>query len=243
MAFVLSTAVVPRNSQFAPAAHNAQLARRPPFLAPTTRCLRHAVVAAAADAKAAGVKKLEGALLDAVARLKEASSSGGIETYVKRQEEFAEALQCVEALEKTRSGFGTSAGSGGKLKALIVGRWNLVLTNSQAILKNSGSIMGLPGATCKGITVVLEESGKAETIEDISTMFNLVSGENKLMGKWRLAGKSGRSLEVTYANALLMGISKIRADSKAVLECSYCSDALRVGRSSANEVFVFTKDS
>lgn len=138
-------------------------------------------------------------------------------------------------------GFGVSAG---RLKTLLPGKWTLVLTDSVAVEKNAGSITGLgslPGARCKRVDVVLDSDGKARTVEAIKVFGGLMDGENALIGKWRLSGKSGRTLEVTYASALLMGKATVRADSKAVLETTYCSNRLRIGRSKGGEFYLFLR--
>lgn len=118
------------------------------------------------------------------------------------------------------------------------------MTDSDAVEKNGGSITGLgnlPGARCTWVEVVLEADGKARTVEGIEVFGGVMQGKNELVGRWQVGGKGGRVLEVTYASAILMGKTKVRADSKAVLETTYCGDRLRVGRSGHGDVYVFVR--
>lgn len=167
-----------------------------------------------------------------------------VEKYQKEEALFAEAERAAEELEKTSKGFGASASAGARLRQRLVGRWLLLYTDSQAVVKNGGSITGLgslPGARCKRVEVHLEGNGKARTIESV-TAFGLVDGENALIGKWTLGGKAGCTLEVTYAEALLLGKATLRANSKAVLETTYVGDSIRVGRASGSgDFFVFQR--
>lgn len=188
----------------------------------------------------ASLTELEDDLLKAVEALSVACGRK-VETYVRNVELFARAEECASKLEKTRSGFGASSP---RLITSMPGTWTLVLTNSKAVIKNAGSITGLgalPGAKCTKVQVVLEPNGKARTEETVAVLNGLISGENTLLGKWKLTGKSGRTLEVTYADAVLMGRTKLRADSKAVLETTYCGEKLRLGRNSKGDVFVFER--
>ncbi len=88
--------------------------------------------------------------------------------------------------------------------------------------------------------VCLERNGRARTEESVSVL-GIMNGENSLLGKWRLTGKGGTTLEVTYAEAELMGRTKLRADSKAVLDTTYCGDRIRIGRSASGDIFVFER--
>lgn len=156
---------------------------------------------------------------------------------------FEEATRAAEELEKTSKGFGASASAGARLRQRLIGRWLLLYTDSQAVVKNGGSITGLgnlPGARCKRVEVHLEASGKARTIESV-TAFGFVDGENALIGKWTLGGKAGATLEVTYAEALLLGKATLRANSKAVLETTYVGENVRVGRAASGDLFVFQR--
>jgi hypothetical protein len=125
----------------------------------------------------------------------------------------------------------------------IVGRWQLVFTNSSAIARNNGSIIGFPfpGSRCESIDVFLDCNGNARTIERIVTLNGLLRWTNSLVGKWSLTGQTGWRLEVTYAEAILFGRMKLRSDSKAVLETSYVGSLLRLGRSSSGTIFVFKR--
>lgn len=185
---------------------------------------------------------LEESLLASVRELKEVTKGKGIHLYRKSQsEKFTSAAEAVSKLEQSVPGFGASAG---RLKSLMPGTWTLIMTDAAAVEKNAGSITGLgslPGARCKSVNVELGLDGKARTVEAIKVFGGLMDGENTLIGKWRLTGKSSRTLEVTYASALLMGKTSIRADSKAVLETTYCSSKLRVGRSKSGEFYLFVR--
>lgn len=161
-----------------------------------------------------------------------------VEKFPKQEDLFASALDLASQLESSRAGFG-----GQRLEKLLPGRWRLLLTNSPPVIKNAGSITGLgalPGAKCSKVEVVLERGGRASTEEAVSVL-GLMNGVNALTGKWRLGGKGNSVLEVTYAEASLMGKSKFRADSKAVLETTYCGDQIRIGRSKTGDVFVFQR--
>lgn len=187
-----------------------------------------------ADAETA---TLEQGVLNAAGALREVCKYR-VEQYPSQTELFSKACAAAEALEKTTRGFG---GSG--LKAGLPGRWVLLYTNSSAVIKNGGSITGLgslPGAKCTRVEVILESSGKARTVETV-TAFGLVDGENSLLGRWTLAGKRNTTLEVTYAEAQLLGKAKFRADSKAVLETTYVGDRVRVGRAPSGDLFVFER--
>jgi hypothetical protein len=137
------------------------------------------------------------------------------------------------------AGFGAT----NTLRKAIVGGWELVFTNSSAIARNNGSIIGLPfpGSRCERIDVVLASNGNARTIERISTLNGILQWTNSLVGKWSLTGPTGWRLEVTYAEAILFGRMKLRSDSKAVLETSYVGSALRVGRNSSGTIFIFKR--
>jgi len=154
---------------------------------------------------------------------------------------FAAAREAAESLEATEvRGFGVS---GKVLQKRICGKWVLLYTDSEAVVKNGGSITGLgslPGADCSRVEVILEASGKAKTIETVS-VFGLINGDNTLTGRWKLSGKNGITLEVTYAEAILLGRTKLRADSKAVLNTTYCGESIRVGRSPSGDIFVFER--
>ena len=116
------------------------------------------------------------------------------------------------------------------------------MTDSEAVVKNAGSITGLgnlPFAQCLCVNVVLEKDGRAKTVEKVKVMGGVSEGENVLTGKWTV---DRDVLNVTYANAVLMGRMTLRADSKAVLKTTYCSDSIRVGRSQSGDVYAFIKE-
>lgn len=92
------------------------------------------------------------------------------------------------------------------------------------------------------VEVELSPNGKARTVETMKVFGGLLDGQNALIGNWRIVGKAGRTLEVTYASALLMGKATVRADSKAVLQTTYCSDRIRVGRSKGGEFYLFLRN-
>lgn len=129
-----------------------------------------------------------------------------------------------------------------RLRSLIVGEWGLVLTNSNAIMRNKGSVTGLPvpAARCVGVEVALENDGSARTIDKLQFAGGALKFTNMLIGKWSLGGKNGRALEVTYEQALLLGGPKFYARSKAVLVTTFVGSSIRIGRSS-NDIFVFKR--
>lgn len=189
---------------------------------------------------------LETALLSSIDELKAAVRSNPPELHRYRQEapsQFEQVITCIEDLERSVSGFGASVGY--KFKSLIPGTWELVITDSKAVEKNAGSITGLgslPGAKCMQVKVELAKDGKAKTIEKVKVFGGLITGNNALEGKWKLTGKQASTLEVTYAQAVLMDKAKLRADSKAVLNTTYCSAQIRIGRSpSSDDVYVFVR--
>lgn len=196
-------------------------------------------------AKVKGPTDVEDALLESINTLCKAQNTDEPLLHLFRKKspaDYEKAVLQVSELEKSVGGF--SGIAGGKLKRFLPGNWELVLTNSQAVEKNAGSITGLgslPGAKCLQVRVILQKDGKAKTVEKIKVFGGLMQGENSLEGKWRLSGK-GDVLEVTYAQAVLMGKNKIRADSKAVLTTTYCSQRMRVGRSSSGEFYLFVRE-
>lgn len=182
---------------------------------------------------------LEDAVLQATGELRKLCD-WKVEKYIGKTDAFRRAVDAAEALEGSRSGFSSAT----KLFATLPGRWTLLYTDSAAIVKNAGSITGLgslPGAKCTRVQVVLEPNGRARTEESVS-VFGFLNGENTLVGKWKLAGKRGNTLEVTYASAILMGRTTLRADSKAVLDTTYCGDRIRVNRNKSGDIFVFQRE-
>lgn len=184
--------------------------------------------------------ELEKTVLSSVATLQEKLGTDQIHKYrTVLPDLFSEAKATVSSLEQSPGGFGSA-----RLRHQLVGTWRLVLTDSTAVEKNAGSITGLgslPSTRCKWVEVVLKSDGGARTVEGIEVLGGLIKGENTLVGKWKVGGKGGRMLEVTYASAILMGKTTVRADSKAVLETTYCSERLRVGRSGGGDVYVFVR--
>lgn len=194
-------------------------------------------------ARANGSVEMENQLLYSISTLEDSQKKGKVQVHLLRRRNpdlFQQTAQQVLNLERTVGGFGSN---NNKLTALLQGKWKLVLTDSLAVEKNAGSITGLgslPGAQCLGVSVILNKDGSARTVEKIKVFGGLINGENTLQGTWRVTGKG--ILEVTYASAVLLGKSKIRADSKAVLRTTYCSQKLRLGRSGSGEFYVFAKD-
>lgn len=182
---------------------------------------------------------LEEKLLSCIEALREKGGYAVHQYRTKYPDEYEEAITAMEALEKTSTGFGASTR---KLKTLLVGSWRLVLTNSAAVEKNSGSITGLgnlPLAKCLCVNVILAKDGSARTVEKVKVFGGIMDGENTLEGKWKVEKDT---LDVTYAQANLMNIMKLRADSKAVLRNSYCSANVRVGRSKGGDFYTFVKE-
>lgn len=192
------------------------------------------------SAGASASSLLESEVLTSLKPLQDSVGQSNVHKYKRsKPESFEAAKSVVSQLERSAGGFGAS-----RLRKILVGTWRLIMTDSVAVEKNGGSITGLgslPGARCTWVEVVLGSDGKAKTVEGIEVFGGMMSGENQLVGRWELGGKGGRTLEVTYAKAILMGRSTIRADSKAVLETTYCGEKIRVARNSTGEVYVFER--
>lgn len=222
------------------------LQRQPPYATPLAKAPQRrarSLLQRTITSKVQTATELEEIFLDSLRELEQSAGDVSLHRYRKLQpDKFEKAAAAVRALEQSNGGFGASKG---KLQTLLPGNWKLLLTDSVAVEKNAGSITGLgslPGAKCKSVVVELNRDGKARTVEGIEVFLGLMKGENALIGKWRLAGKTGRTLEVTYASALLMGKTTVRADSKAVLETTYCSERLRVGKSEGGDFYVFVRE-
>lgn len=212
-----------------------------------TRAFRHVVAPRrrrvhTPEARLSDAPPEESALLDSIKALQSSAKGRGIHTYAASDpRQFEKAVQDVAQLEINAAGFGAPA----RLRALLPAVWQLVLTDSDAVRKNAGSVTGLgslPGARCTRVDVVLAKDGRAKTVEKIEVFGGLMNGENALVGKWTLTGKAKSILEVTYASAVLMGKSTVRADSKAVLKITYCSRDVRIGRSESGDFYVFVRD-
>lgn len=193
--------------------------------------------------RAEKASEVEESLMSLVRKLQENSKSRALHRYRQEQpENFTTASDAVAILEQSVQGFGANAS---RLKSRLPGTWTLVLTDARAVEANAGSITGLgslPGARCVKVEVELSPNGKARTVETMKVFGGLLDGQNALIGNWRIVGKAGRTLEVTYASALLMGKATVRADSKAVLQTTYCSDRIRVGRSKGGEFYLFLRN-
>jgi hypothetical protein len=149
-------------------------------------------------------------------------------------------LAHVVDLEDTfTSGFTASD----SVRKIFAGRWKLIFTNSVAMMKNGGSIIGLPfpGSCCRTVEVALDLNGTASTTERMDVLNGAMTWTNALIGTWTLSGPSGRNLEVTYAEAILFGGMRLRSDSKAVLKTSYIGKKVRIGRSSSGAIFLFER--
>jgi hypothetical protein len=149
-------------------------------------------------------------------------------------------LANVVDLESTfTSGFTASD----SVRKAYAGKWKLIFTNSVAMMKNDGSIIGLPfpGSRCSSVEVALDLNGKATTMERMDLLHGAITWTNTLTGTWTLSGPSGRTLEVTYAEANLFGGMRLRSDSKAVLKTSYVGKKVRIGRSSSGAIFLFER--
>lgn len=177
-----------------------------------------------------------------VVRGLQASCSGRLDMYSAQDPGLtAKLLEEIQHLEKAvsaRPGAGFGANS---IRSSVAGRWRLVFTDSRVVIKNKGGITGLPvpGAHCTQVQVSLEPSGRAQTAEFLKLGF--LTPVNYLLGSWSLSGKSGRILEVTYAEAVVCGGPKLRADSKAVLETTFVGSHIRVGRSKSGDVYLFQR--
>lgn len=215
------------------------LRRRRPCTVAKRKYGRPATILARANSSV----EMEKQLLDSISALEDSQKKGEVQIHLLRRRNphlFEVAAHQVSNLERTVGGFGSN---NNKLTGLLQGKWKLVLTDSLAVEKNAGSITGLgslPGAQCLGVSVVLSKDGSARTVETIKVFGGLINGDNTLQGTWRVTGKG--MLEVTYASAVLLGKKKIRADSKAVLRTTYCSQKMRLGRSGSGEFYVFVKD-
>lgn len=214
-----------------------QLCHHKQLRAPSTR---HTLLRQDPRASTRDAVQLEESALSCINTLQEQVGADRIHKYrTARPDLFLNAKTVVSNLERSSGGFGSS-----RLRKQLLGKWRLVLTDSTAVEKNEGSITGLgslPGARCKWVEVVLKSDGGAQTVEGIEVFGGLLKGENTLVGKWEVGGKGGRTLEVTYASAILMGRTTVRADSKAVLETTYCSERMRVGRSGKGDFYVFVR--
>lgn len=146
--------------------------------------------------------------------------------------------ELLSDLENT-TGFSISK----QLRRNIPGNWRLIITDANAVIRNAGSITGLsnlPLCSCETVDVCLERNGQARTIESLK-LFGATSSSNSLVGKWQVVGPRDDILEVTYADANLFGKFSLRANSKAVLRTTYCSQGLRVGRSRSGNFYIFAK--
>jgi hypothetical protein len=229
-------------------ATSANVSSSPSTLQATAPCGRHAVISASASSKrkegsrAAGGRASrvpnEASVLYLCAELAK-ECNGSIDQFERSKPQlFASALDAVRTLEEcTLAGFQAST-----LRKQMIGRWELILTDSPAIVKNRGSITGmpLPGTQCVGIEVVLDQWGNAETIDNLVVFGGIFNMRNVLRGTWVLTGKGGRTLEHTYAELVIAG-QKLRSDSKAVLITSHVGPTVRVGRSASGNVFVFRR--
>lgn len=183
----------------------------------------------------------ESCLLDQVGRL-QAACDGRLDLFSARKPEataiLLEDIDAIERWARTHPGAGFGSKS---IESMIAGRWVLLFTDNAAIIKNKGGITGfpVPGTHCTRVEVSLDSSGRAQTVERLKLGF--LAPTNDLIGKWSLSGKSGRILQVTYAEAVICGGPTLRADSKAVLETTYLSQDLRVGRSKSGDVFLFRR--
>lgn len=137
-----------------------------------------------------------------------------------------------------------SSGSPSRSKFLsaVCGTWNLMLTDSVAVIKNKGSVTGLPlpGFRCVGVDVVLNKDGTASTVDRMQFGGGALNVKNILSGRWTLGGADGRTLEVSYEEAKLLNGLKFHARSKAVLRTTYVGSVLRIARSS-RDLFVFKR--
>jgi hypothetical protein len=211
---------------------------------PATRRVGHSVVARRASSAARAISAPgadERAVLSLCEQLS-AACGGRVDRYQACEPAlFAEVLREVAALEAAAS-FGTGAGfKAASLERAMVGRWLLLLTDSAVVVKNGGGLIGLPipGAHCTGVEVLLDARGAAATVESLRLGF--INASSSLLGKWSLVGKAGRLLEVTYAEAVVLGGPKLRADTKAVLDTTFLGDRLRVGRSQRGDVYLFRR--
>lgn len=198
---------------------------------------RQAVLTCHADSEVSA----EDALVSAVEtrELKVASSSGGPSHVISRSDVAYQDISArVAALEQT-AGFGPSR----DIRRFMPGTWRLAATDSDAVARNAGSLTGvskLPGTRCTRVEVVLQPEGTAQTVESITTGVFLRT-VNSLVGKWSLTGNPPIILEVTYAQARLFNRINLRADSKAVLRTTYCSQTVRIGRSRSGDFYVFIR--
>lgn len=169
------------------------------------------------------------------------SSTGGPPHVVSRTGATYEDIAArVGTLEQT-AGFGPSR----NLRRVLSGTWRLVATDSTAVARNAGSLTGvskLPGTRCTQVQVILQPEGAAQTVESITTGVFLRT-VNSLIGKWSLTGNPPIFLEVTYAQVRLFNRINLRADSKAVLRTTYCSQTVRIGRSRSGDFYVFIRQS
>lgn len=191
--------------------------------------------------KETDVDAAEDRVLAVVSKLSDACE-GRLDQYEVREPAlFADALEAVDDLELTAK-FGRKGGfQVSSFQKAVTGAWTLLLTSSAVVVRNKGGLTGLPipGAYCTKVEVTLQANGRAETKEILSWGFLRTS--NSLLGKWTMTGKGDRILEVTYAEAIILGVSKMRADSKALLETTFVGKNVRLGRSKTGDVYLFKR--
>lgn len=126
-------------------------------------------------------------------------------------------------------------------RKLYVAAWRLAATDATAVRRNGGGVTGIPGFRCARLSVELARTGRARTVEHMSAIWGLLNAVNVLEGSWKVDDRG--VLNVTYASLVLLGgLFNLRADSKAVLQTTYCSPALRIGRSGKGEFYVFVNE-
>lgn len=180
----------------------------------------------------------EQTLLTAIDAYRLESTSAALHVLPKSAASHAGLRGSVGELERT-AGFGASR----ETQKLLPGVWRLMVTDADAVARNAGSITGLsklPGTKCVTVDVMLDANGNARTVESVRVL-GLTTAENTLVGKWRVVGPGGDLLEVTYAEVRLYGKMALRADSKAVIKTTYCSHAVRIGRSRSGDFYVFVR--
>jgi hypothetical protein len=184
----------------------------------------------------------EARVVDLVSKLS-AACQGRLDRYEALEPAlFADALDAVTPLEASAKRGQKGGFQAVSLQQAMNGRWSLILTNCAVVQKNKGGLTGLPlpGAHCTSVEVNLLANGRATTVEHLRCGFLRTS--NSLVGKWAMTGKGDRFLEVTYAELIILGGPNLRADSRAVLETTYISDCLRIGRSKTGDIYIFRRE-
>ncbi|KAA8498579.1 hypothetical protein FVE85_6164 [Porphyridium purpureum] len=135
-------------------------------------------------------------------------------------------------------------GAGVKVtKYKLVGVWDLLVCQSDALKKNKG-LTGLgkllPFSVLESVTQTLNGDGSAESAETVAYSAGFAKVTNKLIGTFSV--RDGNTLEQTYEKALIRGVHEMRSDSKAVLRVSFLNGRIRICRAGTrDDLYIFLK--